>query len=100
LTPLRVPRRRSVRADIFASRRSQQQASLKLALGKEALFHLPIEWSSAMLGAGLGGGRLPKGLVNFARVLASLDKHEMLRKVGTAFDSSAPAIAHTAIGRA
>jgi hypothetical protein len=30
-------------------------------------------------------------------VLASLDKHGMLGKVGTAFDSSAPAIAHTAM---
>jgi len=34
-----------------------------------------------------------------ARVLASLSKHAMLGKVGTAFDSSAAAITHTAMGR-
>jgi len=32
-------------------------------------------------------------------VLASLNKHAMLGKVGTAFDSSAAAITHTAMGR-
>jgi hypothetical protein len=35
-----------------------------------------------------------------ARVPALLNKHEILRKVGTAFDSSAAAITHAAMGRA
>jgi hypothetical protein len=34
-----------------------------------------------------------------APVRVSLNKHAMLRKVGTAFDSSAAAITHTAKGR-
>lgn len=69
--------------------------SRNLAPGKEALLHLPREWAPA------SGGPFPnRDLVNFARVLASLDKHEVLHKVGTAFDSCAPAIAHTAMGRA
>lgn len=73
----------------------RHEVSRKLAPGKQALFHLPIEW------AGPSGGRLPnRDLVIFARVVASLDKREMLHKVGTAFDSCAPAIAHTAVGRA